>query len=392
MRSFLHLLFRISIIAIFIHPSYEDVDTDNLMKEEDHYFCEMEALRVGTRLADVFNSPIEGSDQREAYFQPYIIEHLGFLGKMAYGLDLRGNSAKNISAAALRERGGWAGYKSLAKSSYWALEDQWIYLQGETTTKQLFDLMTNGTAANSLSDWSSNPNNCYKQKHRSTGKDGIPASEADSITCHCYGEFGKIGKISFDFKHSIWDNYDRWLWSSSGPFDYKHRIPDVIVISSGMHSCRNFDVSNEENAAAIQFQIDDLISLIAAIQAFMKRIKDKKHELPLIVFMTAGRLYNFKEDSLQQNIYDKCIRSFNRQVSKLVHKHNFLLFEREEIETRLLYKIEHSPELRSGDYATSMHLIRPAPQIVTTSLLAMLACLRKGQIRTPEIWSGLSFV
>ena len=72
---------------------------------------------------------------------------------------------------------------------------------------------------------------------------------------------------------------------------------------------------------------------------------------------------------------DRCSWIFNRVLAYEAHKAGFVVFEREEIERRLLFKSEHY-----GDYRTmhpKLHLESPAANIVATSLLTLITCLTK---------------
>ena len=126
------------LLIVWICVSSEEYDISGMVEEEERYLCEFEAVRYGSRLADVFNSVGNNSDFEKAYYQSYLIEHTGFGDNMAGGIYEKGESSEGVSSSKLREKGGWEGYGPLEKSSYWALENKWIYIHGESTSKQLF--------------------------------------------------------------------------------------------------------------------------------------------------------------------------------------------------------------------------------------------------------------
>ena len=88
-----------------------------------------------------------------------------------------------------------------------------------------------------------------------------------------------------------------------------------------------------------------------------------------VIIITGGRLGN-PDPQL-----DRCAWTFNRQAAYVAHQHGFIVFEREEIERRLLFKSEYNEEHRT--IKPDLHLANPAPQIVATSLLGMVSCLAK---------------
>ena len=103
-------------------------------------YCEVEAMRVGTRLVDIYNSYSSNSDWRDSYYCDYMTTHLGFDKTLTEGL-IAGRTSEGKFAADLRSSGGWTNYTDTLKSSYWALKDQWLYLHGDSTSRQIFEVM-----------------------------------------------------------------------------------------------------------------------------------------------------------------------------------------------------------------------------------------------------------
>jgi hypothetical protein len=68
---------------------------------------------------------------------------------------------------------------------------------------------------------------------------------------------------------------------------------------------------------------------------------------------------------------------FKRTYLYVYINQGFAVFEREEIERRMLYKSEYNPKYRPLKFI--LHLEAPAPNIVSTSLLAMISCLTKNE-------------
>ena len=55
------------------------------LKEEKIVHCELEALKIGTRLADIYNGPVEEEEWDIRVHQELLMEHLGFAPWMAEG-------------------------------------------------------------------------------------------------------------------------------------------------------------------------------------------------------------------------------------------------------------------------------------------------------------------
>jgi hypothetical protein len=74
---------------------------------------------------------------------------------------------------------------------------------------------------------------------------------------------------------------------------------------------------------------------------------------------------------------DDCISRFNRIVTDEAHRRGFPVFERAEIERRLMFKSHWNPK---PALVNDVHLVQPGPAISSTSLLAMITCLSNSSI------------
>ena len=113
--------------------SYKPLITD-IQRE-----CELEALNIGTRLADRYNSFDEETDWDVRIHHDYLTKYLGFAGWIQMGL------WKNTQQTALRHHaptihksGGWAGLKNITLSAYWPFENKWVYMMGDSTQRQIW--------------------------------------------------------------------------------------------------------------------------------------------------------------------------------------------------------------------------------------------------------------
>jgi hypothetical protein len=91
--------------------------------------------------------------------------------------------------------------------------------------------------------------------------------------------------------------------------------------------------------------------------------------VPQVIIQLAGRAGNSDPK------IDRCSRTMNRVAAYEGHLQGFAAFEREEIERRLLYKSEYFKEV--SFIKPLLHLEAPAANIVGTSLVALVACLRR---------------
>jgi len=89
-------------------------------------------------MADVFNAPVGDQDWNERVHQDYITERLGFAPFMAHGVhNAGGQTLTKSNAAELHAKGGWGG-RNISDSPYHILNHKWIYMFGDSTTRQIW--------------------------------------------------------------------------------------------------------------------------------------------------------------------------------------------------------------------------------------------------------------
>jgi hypothetical protein len=130
---------------------------------------------------------------------------------------------------------------------------------------------------------------------------------------------------------------------------------------------------------------DDIPTLMRAIRTAIDRPTNSPFGKTKVIVSTAGRT-GHPDIGVQ-----KCSMRFNRIVAREAHAQGFAVLEREEIEHRFLFKSEVYPNYRTTK--PGLHLDSPGPQIVATSLLEMISCLRaNGEARNFSInganWSA----
>ena len=355
--------------------------------------CELEALRVGTALADHYNSYDEATEWDARIHEDFLTKNLGFAGWIQMGTWKSGGlTATKQVASKLHQNGGWAGSKNLSSSSYSGLNNQWLYIMGDSTTRQVWSSFVspfqNNDFERNAKEWTRE--NCARQdphrKHHAPG-DYFPDEGwggkcgNNELTCHLSG-FGATGKVTFDWKHFTYEDYDDWLFGPTGMWPVTNtslaavnikRRPDVLVIQLGLHTCIHAH-DRGANETMIRNHIADLPKLMRHINEAVSRPSDKPKTM--VIMMTAGR-YGGPDIRI-----DKCSTRFNRNLARQAHIAGFTVLEREEIERRLMFKSEYQGENGEATHLYmkhNLHLQNPAPQIVGTSILTLISCLRKNE-------------
>jgi hypothetical protein len=111
------------------------------------------------------------------------------------------------------------------------------------------------------------------------------------------------------------------------------------------------------------------------IQKMMKAIRVAIDRIPAHLPRTTVIIQLPGRSGGSDNRIDGCSRRFNRISAREAHLQGFTVFEREEIERRLLFKSEYYPDHRS--IKPLLHLENPSPNIVGTSLLGLITCLAR---------------
>ena len=143
-----------------------------------------------------------------------------------------------------------------------------------------------------------------------------------------------------------------------------------------MHTILNTALSTE---TFVKYHESTLPTVMGAIRDAIERpLPDgtpiPKNQQTKVIIATSGRIGN-----PDLNL-DNCIWKFNRQLTLEAHAAGLPVFDREEIERRLLRKSDSFLGRHSGGtIKPNMHLPAPGPQIVATALLAMISCLWRNE-------------
>ena len=348
--------------------------------------CELDSLRLGSNIADVLNSPVLDLSLHERVHQDYIAEHLGFSPWIAHGIHGSGGlTLTKSSAASLQAVGGWIG-KNVSDSPYRILNHKWVYMFGDSTTRQVWASFAAPFQGNNFErnakEWTRQY--CNKQANRKKHQKGGFFPEegwggpcgVNEVTCYVSG-YGDEGLLTFDWKHFPYEDYDDWVWGETGPFGAKQseRRPDILTIQTGMHTCWHVHPQglysshlHETNTSMLEHHVASVGKLMKAVRKAVDRPSNASTPTTVIV-VTSGSIGM----SANGTEIDDCIQRINRAVTQAAHENGFAILERGEIERRLLYKSAQG----NGPFAVETHLTQPAQNIIATCLLSLMNCLAK---------------
>lgn len=352
--------------------------------------CEFIALRYATGLADAFNAPDLNFDWSSRTYQDYIVQHLGFAPWMAHGV--KGKGGKTLTegdAKSLHTAEKWIG-APMDQSPYAVLNHKWIYMIGDSTTRQIWASFAAPFKGNSFErnakEWTRHY--CNKQEHRKRHTGASYDEEGwrgpcgkNEVQCHISG-YGDGGVLTFDWKHFPFEDYDEWQWSPSGPWTKGfsgegNRRPDLLTVQTGLHTCWHSIPEglysrhlNQSDDAMIKRHTDDMWKLMKHIREAIDHEVEGNRNDTTVIILTSGAT-GLGADGLKT---DACILRFNRITMDAAHAYGFAVLDRGEIERRLMYK---SMFAANPIIPVEMHLIQPAQNIVATALLKMYECLVK---------------
>ena len=99
--------------------------------------CEYEALKLGTDMGDIMNTPLGSESWSERVNQDSIVEQLAFAPYMSKGIRGSGHTLTGSNSKELHEKGNWSGH-SVEDSPYHVLNHKWVYMFGDSTTRQVW--------------------------------------------------------------------------------------------------------------------------------------------------------------------------------------------------------------------------------------------------------------
>lgn len=89
-------------------------------------------------MADIINSPLGSEGWSERVNQDFVVKHLGFAPFMSKGVHgTKGLTYQKNDAKTVQESGNWTG-KSIENSPYQTLNHKWIYMFGDSTSRQVW--------------------------------------------------------------------------------------------------------------------------------------------------------------------------------------------------------------------------------------------------------------
>lgn len=210
-------------------------------------------------------------------------------------------------------------------------------------------------------------------------------------------------------KHLPYDDYDKWMFgpegvwhtgavahttttssststSSSNPFK---EFPDIMVIQIGHSSCLpSSDPTKTNSELHLEEQV--IKDHHSQIDALFGAIKEAVERPTAAGSKTAGRTTVIVSLPGRVNLLnrkaERCVWQFNRIIAQAAHKKGFVVFEREEIEHRIGFKVESSEDLR--DISVLDAAEAPTSHIVATALLSMISCLARDGVSSAATLAG----
>ena len=350
--------------------------------------CQLSTMRLGSEIADVFNSlHPHRYDTSDRVYQDIMIKHLGFAPWIHEGINGTKKSITGTSTKELQERGGWRSHEGLdgqKHSNYDILTNKWIYMVGDSTTRQIWASYAasfqqkeedgGNHFERNAKEWTRQ--NCQPQSHRKKHPpNGVYDEEGwrgacgvNEVTCHVSG-YGEAGRLTFDWKHFPYEDY---AWNQT------HR-PDLFTVQTGLHSCWHSYPEGpmshhlkDVNQGILDKHKSDITKLMGAIRRAIDSNTIANSNPTTVIVLTSGVTGygpNFGR-------VDACIQSMNRATSEAAMRYGFAVLDRGEIERRLMYQSSYSD---NPYFKTDVHLIAPVQQLVASLLLHFYQCVdRKG--------------
>lgn len=374
--------------------------------------CEYSALKLGSDLADVFNAPIGHEDWDQRVHQDFITEHLGFAPWMISGISgTDGLTLTNKKAGAIAEKGGWFG-RNISDSPYSILNRKWIYMLGDSTTRQVWASFAAPFQGNNFErnakEWSRQYCNRQAPHRLHHPRDGHFPEEgwagpcgSNEITCHVSG-FGEGGLLSYDWKHFTYEDYDEYLWGNEGPFikgfsGEGNRRPDVLTVQFGLHTCVHARpegaysgfLNGTVNDTMIEDQLRQIPKLMAAIRRAVDPANSQKNDPnskarnPTMVIIVTSGGSGMGDKGI---MIDACVNRFNRATVKAAHEQGFAVLDRGEIERRLMHKSSFTD---SPILIAEMHLPQPAQNIIATTLTHLMTCMNSSIVNGAFVYEKI---
>ena len=115
------------------------------------------------------------------------------------------------------------------------------------------------------------------------------------VTCDLSG-FGPEGKISYDWKHFTYEDYDEWLFGDSGKWsnDSTVRRPDIYNVEFGLHTCIHaYNTATKTlNETTVKRHEEELPIFMQAVRRAVDRHNTTSGVKTLVIISTAGESLN----------------------------------------------------------------------------------------------------
>ena len=366
------LLYKIKFVA----PAIESFEDFQIVEQ-----CEFGSFQLAVELSDHFNrhnfrksnkvKDVHDTIQSFRLHQDFITEHLGFMStSMSAGYNNTGLTLTNSSSSLLRTKGGWDNGSH--SPSYRPLHDKYMYLVGDSTIRQIFGLFGSITRGENFGknakDWSRSQCRTQYPQRVVGSKNHCGKNE---VKCDIEG-LGPEGRIVYDWKHFVFEDYDKWLWGGTGPWhiDRTRPRPEILILQTGLHACSHESESPHSKGEANYDKIYEAVPiLMSSVKRAVQRVEYKNGQFKpptTVIIMTSGRRFSGG---------DNCILTLNRLIVAAAHEQGFYVLEREEIERRAIHKSEYvNSSFEIPPFEVDFHLPTPIPEIISTAILKIISC------------------
>jgi hypothetical protein len=219
----------------------EDPKANHQLPEKyDEYLskCEYDALSFGSAVADRINRYSYEVNTPRRVLQEHIVENLGFAPWLWSVPKYPNTTDTSKDILSIQRSKGWIFGEP--NSNYDWLRDQWIYFFGDSTIRQVWSSFSSPIVGKEFEQRAKQYSRqfCQPQDHRKHHPpNGFFPEEGwqgscglNEVSCHLQG-FGRNGKITYDWKHFPFEDYDSWFFGDNGP--WKKGFMETPAVNTG---------------------------------------------------------------------------------------------------------------------------------------------------------------
>lgn len=203
-----------------------------------------------------------------------------------------------------------------------ALKNKWIYIRGDSTTRQVVKLFLTdyGIHMNDTEIKSFVRQQCarpphaddfhsFKSLHKEYGRVDCSLNEK-----RCQWSAGQ-SKITYDWQHFVLEEREKFLFNKDAmqdaSHDFKDRLPDLLVMGLPVHPCyhttKNSNIQIKKNQEAEDLYRSQLKDLHSAVRSVYKGP---------VVWLEAGAVTTAKDPEARD--FMRCLTSMNEELNHVI--------------------------------------------------------------------------